>query len=137
MRTKNPFRYFKTSPETIRLAVMLYIRFPLSLRNVEDLLHERGIDVSHETIRFWWQRFGPVFASEIRRRRVQKLRFSRWRWHLDEMFVKINDELHYLWRAVDHEGEVLESFMSKTRDTASALKFLKKLMKRYQSGTPS
>ncbi len=63
----NPFRYFKTSPEIIRLAVMLYVRFPLSLRNVEDLLHERGIEVSHETIRFWWNRFGPMFAAEIRR----------------------------------------------------------------------
>ena len=59
------FKYFKTSPEIIRLAVMLYVRFPLSLRNVEDLLHERGIDVSHETVRFWWHRFGPMFASEI------------------------------------------------------------------------
>ncbi len=62
------FKYFKTSPEIIRLAVMLYIRFPLSLRNVEDLLHERGIDVSHETVRYWWNRFGPVFASEIRKK---------------------------------------------------------------------
>ena len=60
---KNPFRYFKTSPEIIRLAVMMYVRFPLSLRNVEDLLHERGIEVSHETIRFWWNWFGPIFAT--------------------------------------------------------------------------
>ena len=60
---KNPFRYFKTSPEIIRLAVMMYVRFPLSLRNVEDLLHERGIEVSHETIRFWWNRFGPIFGA--------------------------------------------------------------------------
>ena len=88
-----PFKYFKTSPEIIRLAVMLYVRFPLSLRNVEDLLHERGIDVSHETIRFWWNRFGPMFASEIRRRRVQQLRaFSRCQWHVDEVFVKINGD---------------------------------------------
>lgn len=64
----NPFRYFKTSPEIIRLAVMLYIRFPMSLRNVEDLLHERGIDVSHETVRYWWNRFGLIFAAEIRRK---------------------------------------------------------------------
>ena len=63
MKNRSPFRYFKTSPEVIRLAVMLYVRFPLSLRNVEDLLHERGIDVSHETIRFWWNRFGPMFAK--------------------------------------------------------------------------
>ncbi|MCO5135726.1 MAG: IS6 family transposase, partial [Phyllobacteriaceae bacterium] len=79
----SPFRYFKTSPEVIRLAVMMYVRFPLSLRNVEDLLHERGIDISHETVRFWWTRFGPMFASNIRRKRVQRLRaYSNWRWHL-------------------------------------------------------
>ena len=63
MTKHSPFRYFKTSPEVIRLAVMLYVRFPLSLRNVEDLLDERGVDVSHETIWFWWNRFGPMFAS--------------------------------------------------------------------------
>ncbi len=111
---------------------MLYVRFPLSLRNVEDLLHERGIDVSHETIRFWWNTFGPLFASEIRKRRVQQLRsYSNWRWHLDEVFVKINGVQHYLWRAVDHEGEVLESYVTKRRDRAAALNFLKKAMKRY------
>ena len=64
MTKQSPFRYFKTSPEIIRLAVVLYVRFPLSLRNVEDLLHERGVEVSHETVRFWWNRFGPMFASE-------------------------------------------------------------------------
>ena len=63
MTKHSPFRHFKTSPEVIRLAVMMYVRFPLFLRNVEDLLHERGIDVSHETVRFWWNRFGPMFAS--------------------------------------------------------------------------
>jgi len=105
MNKPDPFRYFKTSREFIRLAVMPYVRFPLSLRNVEDLLHERGIDVSHEAVRFWWHRFGPVFAAEIRKRRIQGMKFSRWRWHLDEMFVKIYGERHYLWRAVDHEGE--------------------------------
>ena len=99
MTKPSPFRYFKTPPDIIRLAVMLYIRFPLSLRNVEDLLHERGIDVSHETIRFWWNRFGPMFAAEIRRKRVSQMRsYSNWQWHLDEVFVKINGETHYLWR---------------------------------------
>lgn len=130
--TKSPFRYFKTSPEIIRLAVMLYVRFPLSLRNVEDLLHERGIEVSHETVRYWWNRFGPMFASEIRKRRSQQLRqVTQWQWHLDEVFVKINGETHYLWRAVDHEGEVLESYVTKTRDKSATLRFLKKAMKRY------
>ena len=110
MTKRAPFRYFKSSTEIIRLAVMLYVRFPLSLRKVEDLLRERGIDVSHETIRFWWNRFGPMFASDIRRKRVDRMRsYSNWKWHLDEMFVKINGETRYLWRAVDHEGEALES----------------------------
>ena len=130
MTKRSPFRYFKTSPEIIRLAVMLYVRFPLSLRNVEDLLHERGVDVSHESVRYWWHRFGPMFASEIRKRRVSGMKSSQWRWHLDEMFVKINGERHYLWRAVDHEGEVLESFVTKTRDKKAALKFLRKAMRK-------
>jgi putative transposase len=132
MTKPSPFRYFRTSPEIIRLAVMMYVRFPLSLRNVEDLLHERGIDISHESVRFWWNRFGPLFAAEIRRNRAQNLRaYSNWQWHLDEVFVKINGETHYLWRAVDHEGEVLESFVTKRRDRKAALKFLRKTMKRY------
>ena len=132
MSKRSPFRYFKTSPEIIRLAVMMYIRFPLPLRNVEDLLHERGIDVSHETIRYWWNRFGPLFAAEIRRQRIDRMRgFSAWRWHVDELFVKINSERHYLWRAVDHEGEVLEAVVTKRRNKRAALKVLRKLMKRY------
>jgi len=133
MTKRSPFKYFKTSPEIIRLAVMLYVRFPLSLRNVEDLLHERDIDVSHETVRFWWNRFGPLFANKIRKRRIEGMKSSRWQWHLDEVFVKINGERHYLWRAVDHEGEVLESFVTKTRDKKAALKFLKKAMRRHGS----
>lgn len=132
MKKHNPFRYFKTSPEVIRLAVMLYVRFPLSLRNVEDLLHERGIEVSHETVRFWWNRFGPLFAAEIRRKRVDRMRSgTHWRWHLDEVFVKINGEMHYLWRAVDHEGEVLESYVTRRRDSKAALKFIRKSMRRH------
>jgi len=129
---KDPFRYFKTSPEVIRLAVMMYIRFPLSLRQVEDLLQERGIDICHETVRVWWNRFGPMFAAEIRKKRSASMRAHiQWRWHLDEVFVRINGETYYLWRAVDHEGEVLESFVTKKRDRKAALRFLKKAMKRY------
>ena len=110
----------------------MYVRFPLSLRNVEDLLHERGIDICHETVRFWWNRFGPVFAAGIRRKRINRMRsYSNWQWHLDEVFVKINGETHYLWRAVDNEGEVLESFVTKRRDRKAALKFLRKTMKRH------
>ena len=131
MTKRDPFKYFKTSPEIIRLAVMLYVRFPLSLRNVEDLLHERGVEISHETVRFWWHRFGPMFAAKIRKRRIEGMKSSRWRWHLDEVFVKINGERHYLWRAVDHEGEVLESFVTRIRDKKAAIKFLKKAMRKY------
>ena len=107
----NPFRYFNSSPEVIRLAVMMYIRYPLSLRQVEDILFERGIDICHETVRFWWNRFGPMFAAEIRRRRVHGRNGSNWCWNLDEVFV------------------------TKRRDRRAALKFLKRTMKRY--GRPS
>ena len=112
--------------------VMLYVRFPLSLRNVEDLLFERGIDVCHETVRLWWNRFGPLFAADIRRQRADRMRgFRHWRWHLDEMYVKINGEMHYLWRAVDHEGEVLESYVTKERYKSAALRFCKMTLKRH------
>jgi len=85
-KSASPFRYFNSSPEVIRLAVLMYMRFPLSLRNVEDLLFERGIDICHESIRMFWNRFGPIFAGEIRRQRVNRLRgFRHRRWHLDEM----------------------------------------------------
>jgi putative transposase len=131
-KADNPFRYFNSSPEIIRLAVLMYVRFPLSLRNVEDLLFERGIDVCHETVRLWWNRFGPMFAADIRRQRVSRMKgFRHWCWHLDEMYVKLNGEMVFLWRAVDHEGEVLESFVTKKRDKAAALAFMKKALKRH------
>jgi putative transposase len=86
----------------IRLVVMVYVRYPLSLRNVEDLLAERGIDISRETVRFRWNRFGPMFAAEIRKNHLAHMRrFPRWRWHLDEAFVKVNGKLRCLWRTVD------------------------------------
>jgi len=126
------FRYFNSSPAVIRLTVMMYVRFPLSLCNVEELLFERGFDVCYETVRFWWNRFGPVFAKEIRKRRLKyPVRHSSWRWHIDEVFVKINGESHYLWRAVDHEGEMLDAVITKRRNKQAALKVLKSLMKRY------
>jgi putative transposase len=131
MTKRSPFKCFKSSSEIIRLVVMLYVRFSLSLRNVEDLLHERGVDVSHETVRYWWHKFGPVFASEIRKRRIEGMKSSRWRWYLNEIFVKINGERHYLWRAVDHEGAVLENFVTKTRDKRAAVKFLRKAMREH------
>ena len=128
---QNPFRCFNSSPEVIRFTVMLYIRYPLSLRQVEDILFERGIDICHETVRLWWNRFGPMFAADIRKRRIYHQSYSNWRWNLDEVFVRINGKTHYLWRAVDHEGEVLEVFATKRRDRKAALKFLKRAMKRY------
>ena len=94
-------------------------------------MFEPGIDICHETVRYWWNRFGPMFAGEIRKRRVHGRNGSNWRWHLDEVLVRINGERHDLWRAVDHEGEVLEVFATKRRDRRAALKFLKRTMKRY------
>jgi putative transposase len=118
----------------MRLVVMMYVRFPLSLRNVEDLLAERGIDICHETVRIWWNRFGPLFAGDILRQRVSRMKgFRQWKWHLDEVYVKINGEMHYLWRAIDHEGEILESYVTKKRDKTAALVFLKKALKRHGS----
>src|SRR3990170_3282766 len=105
-KSASPFRYFNSSPEVIRLVVMMYVRFPLSLRNVEDLLFERGIDICHETVR-------------------------QWRWHLEEMYVKLGGEMVYLWRAVDQEGDILESYVTKTRDKDAALRFIKKTLKRH------
>jgi putative transposase len=100
----SPFRDFN-SPEVIRPVVMMCVRFPLSLRNVEDLLFERGIDICHETVRMWWNRFGPIVAivaGDIRRQRISRMRgFRHWRWHLNEMYVKLDGEMVYLWRAVD------------------------------------
>lgn len=111
---------------------MMYIRFTLSLRNVEDLLHERGINVSHESIRFWVDRFGPYFARQIRSRKASHFRQHIQRqWHLDEVFVKISGVHQYSWSAVDHEGEALECFVTKKRDKVAALRFLRKAMKRY------
>ena len=101
---------------------MIYIRFPLSLRNVEDLLHERGIDISHETVRFWWNRLGPLMAEEIKQKPILQLRtYSKRKWHIDEVFVKIKGDRHYLWWALDYEGALLENlhkpFRKKERAT--------------------
>ncbi len=90
------------------------------------------MDISYETVRAWWNRFGPMFANEIKKKRSVSMRgLPQWRWHVDEVFVRINGETYYLWRAVDHEGEVLEVFVTKKRDRKTALRFLRKAMKRY------
>ena len=129
--TSQPVSLFSGITRDHPLAIMMYVWFPLSLRNVEDLLYDRGIDICHETVRFWWNRFGRMFAAEIRKRFVRNHSYSTWRWHLDEVFVKINGERDYLWCAVDHEGEVLEVFAAKRRDRKAALGLLKRALKRY------
>ena len=110
---------------------MMYVRYPLSLCQVEDLLSERGIDICHETVRFWWNRFGPLFAAEIRKRRVRSRSYSQWRWHLDEVFVRINGKTVYLWCAADHEGEEHEVYSSKQRNRKAAFQFLRRAIERY------
>jgi putative transposase len=110
---------------------MYYVRYPLSFRQGEDVLHEWGIDICHETVRLLVERFGSMFARETRNNRAG--RHSNWLWHLDEVFVKINGERFYFWRAVDHEGEVLENFVTKRCDKASAKKFFIKTMQKHGS----
>jgi DDE domain len=111
--------------EVIGHAVWLYFRFTLSFRDVEDLLAERGIDVSYETIRCWTLKFGRLFARNLRRSRPR----PTGRWHLDEMVVKIGGQRMYLWRAVDDEGEVLDMLVQKRRNKPAALKLLRKLLR--------
>jgi transposase-like protein len=114
-------------PEIIQHAVWLYFRFPLSYRNVEDLLAERGVEVSYETVRRWALKFGMLYARKLRRLRPRPSR----RWHLDEVFVSIGGKRMYLWRAVDDEGEVLDILVQARRDKRSALKLMRKLLKKH------
>jgi putative transposase len=113
-------------PVVIQHAVWLYVRFTLSYRDVEDLLAERGVDLSYETIRRWVLKFGPAFAQQLGRVRPR----PGSRWHLDEMVVRIGGEPMYLWRAVDHEGEVLDLLIQRRRDQRAATKLMRKLLKR-------
>ena len=110
----------------IQHAVWLYFRFTLSYRDVEDLLAERGLDVSYETVRRWVLKFGPLFARELRRRRHRPTS----QWHLDEMAVMINGKQLWLWRAVDDEGEVLDLLVQRRRNKAAAVKLMRKLLKK-------
>ena len=126
----HPCRYFNSSPEVIRLAVMMSVRDPFSLRQGEDRLCERGIDICHETVRNWGNRVGPVFAAEIRKRRGHHRSYSLWRGPLDEVVVRINGTTHDLWRAVDHDGEVVEGFVTTRRDRRAARAFLTRAMTR-------
>ena len=119
------FKRHRFPPDVIRQAVWLYFRFTMSLRDVEDLLAERGIDVSYETVRCWANKFGPTIAANIRRARGR----AGCVWHLDEMVVRIGDRRMFMWRAVDSEGEVLDVLVQKRRNKAAALKLLRKLLR--------
>jgi transposase-like protein len=120
------YRRHRFPPVVIQHAVWLYLRFTLSYRDVEDLLAERGLDVSYETVRSWVLKFGPVIARRLRQRRPRPSN----RWHLDEMVVRIAGERMYLWRAVDHEGEVLGMLVQRRRDTRAALRLMRKLLRK-------
>ena len=120
------YRRHRFPPQIIQHAIWLYLRFTLSYRDVEELLAERGFEISYETVRRWVQKFGPVIARRLRRRRPQPSK----RWHLDEMVVRIAGKRMYLWRAVDHEGEVLDMLVQRRRDSRAALRLMRKLLKR-------
>ena len=123
---KVSYSRYRFPSEIIRYAVWLYFRFPLSYRDVEDLLVERGIDVSYETVRRWAQKFGRAYAKRLRTTRPR----SDVCWHLDEVFVTISGKRQYLWRAVDSEGEVLDILVQSRRNKAAALKLMRKLLKK-------
>ena len=118
---------YRFPPEIIQQAIWLYLRFTLSFRDVEDLLAERGITVSYETVRRWVNHFGPKIAADLRKRRPK----PHTTWHLDEVYLKIDGRLVYLWRAVDAEGEVLDVLVQTKRNKAAALKLMRKLLKKY------
>jgi len=124
--SKISYKRYRFPSVIIQNAVWLYFRFPLSYRNVEDLLAERGIEVSYETVRCWALKFGRAYARKLRKTRPQ----PNDRWHLDEVFVSINGKRMYLWRAVDNEGEVLDILVQSRRNKRAALKLMRKLLKK-------
>ena len=130
--SKISYRGYRFPPDIIQRAVWLYFRFTLSFRDVEDLLAERGIEVSYETIRQWTTRFGPGIARDLRSRRPR----PHGQWHLDEMFVSISGKWMYLWRAIDAEGEVLDCLVQSRRGARAAKKLMRKLLKK-QGITPA
>src|SRR5438045_1792239 len=125
------YRRHRFPPPIIQHAIWLYLRFTLSYRDVEELLAERGLEVSYETVRRWVLKFGPGIARKLRRSRPRPSD----RWHLDEMVVRIAGKRMYLWRAVDHEGEVLDMLVQRRRDKRAALRLIRKLLKK-QGFTP-
>ena len=129
---KISYRRHRFPPVIIQHAVWLYCRFTLSYRDVEDLLAERGLEISYETVRRWVLKFGQAYARRIRRQRPR----PDDRWHLDEMVVAIRGRRFYLWRAVDGEGEVLDFLVQSRRNTKAAIRLMRKLLKR-QGFTPT
>src|SRR5580658_2817624 len=130
MMTKISYSGYRFPPEIIQQAIWLYVRFTLSFRDVEDLLAERGIVVSYETVRRWVNHFGPKIAADLRKRRPKPHTI----WHLDEVYLKIDGRMVYLWRAVDAEGEVLDVLVQTRRNKRAALKLMRKLLKKYGFG---
>ena len=126
MMTQISYRGYRFPPVIIQQAIWLYARFTLSFRDVEDLLAERGITVSYETVRRWVNHFGSAIAADLRKRRPK----PHSTWHLDEVYIKIDGRLVYLWRAVDAEGEVLDVLVQSKRDKRAALKLMRKLLKK-------
>src|ERR1700751_3899381 len=120
------YRRHRFPPAIIQHAVWVYLRFTLSYRDVEELLAERGLDISYETVRCWVLKFGPMIARRLRRHRPR----PSTRWHLDEMVIRIAGERMSLWRAVDHEGEVLDMLVQRRRDSRAALRLMRKLLKK-------
>jgi putative transposase len=127
MMTKISYGGYRFPPEIIQQAIWLYVRFTLSFRDVEDLLAERGILVSYESVRRWVNHFGPMIAADLRKRRPKPHTI----WHLDEVYLKIDGRMVYLWRAVDAEGEVLDVLVQTKRNKRAALKLMRKLLKKY------
>ena len=127
MMTKISYGGYRFPPEIIQQAIWLYVRFTLSFRDVEDLLAERGIVVSYETVRRWVNHFGPKIAADLRKRRPKPHTI----WHLDEVYLTIDGRLVYLWRAVDGEREVLDVLVQTRRNKRAALKLMRKLLKKY------
>src|SRR5277367_5132292 len=125
--TKISYAGYRFPPEVIHQAIWLYLRFTLSFRDVEDLLAERGVVVSYETVRRWVNHFGPMIAADLRKRRPK----PHATWHLDEVYLKIDGRMVYLWRAVDAEGEVLDVLVQAKRNKRAALKLMRKLLKNY------
>jgi putative transposase len=127
MMIKISYRGYRFPPEIIQHAIWLYFRFTLSFRDVEDLLAERGITVSYETVRRWVNHLGPMVAADLRKRRPK----PHTTWHPDEVYLKINGRMVYVWRAVDAEGEVLDVLIQSRRNKRAALKLMRKLLRKY------